>query len=249
MSSSVGERWTLWQPRDRVDPGRVRGEGDVESAGVGLGLGEGGVVAAGAADDRAAGAAAAGGEQVAVGAAVEEGRARQAADQAVGAGAAVELVGAGAGLDQVVLGAAVDRVVAEAAGDADVLRPPPASLRRGGCRCRDRGRPSASAPGRRRRSRPGRSLTRVQPGPIAMPLAALMPKVDVGFVEGDGEVVVAAAADDLQAAASAGVAVEFDVGGGLRRRFRARRRPCGPWRPCSGRCPGRRSVSSVRRRR
>ncbi len=84
-----------------------------------LGLGEGGVVAARAADQGTAGAAAAGGEQVAVGTAVEEGRAGEAADQAVGAGAAVELVGAGAGLDQVVLGAGVDLVVAEAAGEAD----------------------------------------------------------------------------------------------------------------------------------
>ena len=106
---------------DRVDPGLVPGEGDVEQARVRLGLGEGGVVAAGPADDRAAGAAAAGGEQVAVGAAVEVGRAGQAADQAVGAGAAVEVVGAEAGLDQVVLGAAVDRVVAEPAGEPDVL--------------------------------------------------------------------------------------------------------------------------------
>ena len=75
---------------DRVDPGGVDGEGDVEGAGVGLGLGEGGVVAAGAADDRAAGAAAARRQQVAAAFAVEEGRAGQAADQPVGAVAAVE---------------------------------------------------------------------------------------------------------------------------------------------------------------
>ena len=66
MSSSEGSRRTGWQPAHDVDPGFVRGEGDVEQAGVGLGLGEGGVVAAFAADHRAAGAAAACGEQVAV---------------------------------------------------------------------------------------------------------------------------------------------------------------------------------------
>ncbi len=136
---------------DRVDPGLVPGEGDVEQAGVGLGLGEGGVVAARAADDLPAGAAAPRGQQVAVLAAVEEGRARDAADQAVGAGAAVEPVAAEAGLDQVVLGTAFDRVVAEAAGEADAadFRQRAFDARAG--RCRGRGRPSASAPGRRRR--------------------------------------------------------------------------------------------------
>ena len=123
MSSSVGVEMDRVAAADRVDPGCVRGEGDVEDAGVGRGLGEGGVVAARAADERAAGATAAGGQQVAVGFAVEEGRPGPAADQAVGAGAAVELVGAVAGLDQVVLVATANRVVAEAAGDADVLRP------------------------------------------------------------------------------------------------------------------------------
>ena len=151
----------------------------IEQAGMGLGLGEGGVVAAFAADQRAAGAAAAGGEQVAVTFAVEVGRAGQAADQAVGAVAAVELVGAGTGLEQVVLGAGPDRVVAEAAGDADVAE-------------RDQRAVGAnpSLPGPRSTSPAGRAGERavdplrvvpgvVQPGPMARPLAALMPKVSV----------------------------------------------------------------------
>ncbi len=66
MSSLESSRRTGPAAADLVDPGFVLGEGDVEQARVGLGLGEGGVVAPGAADDRAAGAAAAGGEQVAV---------------------------------------------------------------------------------------------------------------------------------------------------------------------------------------
>ena len=119
MSSSVGERWTGSAAGDRVDPGFVRREADGEDAGVGADLGEGGVVAAGAADQRAARAAAARREQVAVGPAVEEGRAGEAADQAVGARAAVEAIGAGAGLEEVVLGAAADHVVALAAVDPD----------------------------------------------------------------------------------------------------------------------------------
>src|SRR5262245_62952517 len=51
---------------DHVDPGLVFGEGDVEQAGMGLGLGEGGVVTAGAPDDFTARAAAAGRQQVAI---------------------------------------------------------------------------------------------------------------------------------------------------------------------------------------
>ena len=46
--------------RDRVDPGGVGWKGDVQDTGVRRGLGEGGVVAAGAADQGATGAAAAG---------------------------------------------------------------------------------------------------------------------------------------------------------------------------------------------
>ena len=123
MSSSVGERWTLWQPWIASIQAAWAGKEMWRTPGMRRRLGEGGVVATRAADKGAAGAAAAGGQQVAVGAAVEEGRARRAADQPVGAGAAVEAVGAEAGLDQVVLGAAVDRVVAEPAGEANVLCP------------------------------------------------------------------------------------------------------------------------------
>src|SRR6185312_8592994 len=104
---------------DRRDPGGVRGEADDQAAGVVAGLGEGGVVAAAAADQRPARATSARCQQVAAGAAVEEGRAGSAADQAVGARAAVKPVGPGTGLEEVVLGAAADHVVAEAAGDAD----------------------------------------------------------------------------------------------------------------------------------
>src|SRR6202042_3372808 len=104
---------------DRIDPGPAGFQRDVEGAGVGLGLGEGGVVFTGAAVERAARAAAARRQQVAAAFAVEVGRAGEAADQPVGAFAAVDVVGAGAGLDQVFLGAAADRVVAVAAVDAD----------------------------------------------------------------------------------------------------------------------------------
>ena len=252
MSSSVGERWTGSQPLTVVDPGRVRGEGDDQQAGMGLGLGEGGVVAAGAADQRAAGAAAAGRQQVAVAFAVEVGRARQAADQAVGAVAAVELVRARAGLDQVVLGAGFDRVVAEAAGEADAADRLAAILRPGGCRCRGRGRPSASAPGRSAGqetgcgSLPGRASSR---GRSPAPFARVTLKVWLGFVEGDDELVAAAAADDLQPGAAAGGRVELDVGGGFRRRFLAAGGRCGLWRPRSRRCPGRRRACRGRRRR
>src|SRR4029077_4746488 len=77
---------------DGGDPGFVLGEGDDQQAWMGLGLGKGGVVAAGAADQGAAGAAAAGRQQVAVAFAVEEGRAGQAADEPVGAIAPVYMV-------------------------------------------------------------------------------------------------------------------------------------------------------------
>src|SRR3954465_6958667 len=86
---------------------------------MGLGLGEGGIVAAGAADQCPAGAATAGGKEVAVAFAVEEGRPGQPADEAVRPIASVYVIGAWAGLDQVVLGAGMDRVVAEAAGETD----------------------------------------------------------------------------------------------------------------------------------
>ena len=95
MSSSVGEMWTWSQPGIASIQAECCGEGDDQAAGVVAGLGEGGVVAPAAADQGAAGAAAARRQQVAVRAAVEVGRAGDAADQAVGAGAAVELVGAG----------------------------------------------------------------------------------------------------------------------------------------------------------
>ncbi len=194
-----------------------------------LGLGEGGVVAAGAADQGAAGAAAAGRQQVAVAFAVEEGRAGQAADQAVGAGAAVELVGAGAGLDQVVLGAGVDLVVAAAAGEAEL---PTASS--------EPWTRSLSAPGPRSAisQRPGppagqetvvlclaRTLSvaggKTQPGPAASEPDRGDAEGARGFVEGDPEVVAAAAADDLQAGAATRARVEFYVGGAPRRFFLA----------------------------
>ena len=130
------------------------GEGDDQQAGVGLGLGEGSVVAAGAADQGAAGAAAAGRQQVAVAFAVEEGRAWQAADQPVGAVASVDVVGTRAGLDQVVLGPGLDRVVAEAAGEADVPT-------------------SSSEPSTRKLSLPGpRSAISQRAGPLAGQIAA-----------------------------------------------------------------------------
>ena len=66
MSSSDGARRTGWQPRTASIQALCLREGDVERAGMGLGLGEGRVVAAGAADDRAPGAAAARRQQVAV---------------------------------------------------------------------------------------------------------------------------------------------------------------------------------------
>ena len=221
---------------------------------MGLGLGEGGVVAAGAADQRAAGAAAARRQQVAAAFAVEVGRAGEAADQPVGAGAAVEVVGAGAR-----------------------TRSGRPRGRRGSCRCRGRrrrGRSStaASEPSTRRLSLPGpRSAISQRAGPSAgqidllrvaaggppaagadrdRPWRAVTPKlVRFGVVEGDGEVVGAGAADDLQPAAAAGSRVEADVGGALRRRFRARRRRRALGRPGSGRCPGRRSARRARRRR
>ena len=173
---------------------------------MGVGLGEGGVVAARATDDRAAGATAAGGEQVAVGAAVEPGRPRQAADQAIGAGTAVEVVAAAAGLDQVVLGPAVDRVVAVATGDADAAD-------------------GGQGPSTRRLSLPGpRSAISQRAGPLlgqetwfATLGGRVQPRADrqaLGgadaegfgrFVVGDGEFVTAGATDDLQAGAAAGV--------------------------------------------
>src|SRR6201996_6469312 len=104
---------------DRVDPGPARFQRDVERAGVGLRLGERGVVFARPAVERPARAAAARRQQVAAAFAVEVGGAGEAADQPVGAVAAVDVIGAGAGLDQVFLGATVDRVVAFAAVDAD----------------------------------------------------------------------------------------------------------------------------------
>ena len=104
---------------NRVVPGRPPAERDVQGPGVGLRLGEGGVVAAGAADQGAARATASGSEQISALAAVEVGRPGQPADQAVRTGPAVDVVAAGAGLDQVVLGASVDHVVPGAAGEAD----------------------------------------------------------------------------------------------------------------------------------
>ena len=222
MSSLVGERWTLSQPLIVVDPGGAPGEGDDQQPRVRLGLGEGGVVAAGAADDGAAGAAAARRQQVAVAFAIEVGRAGQAADQAVGAIAAVELVGAAAGLDQVVLGAGVDRVVAEAAGEADapqrLSEPSTRSLSLPGPRSAISQRPGPSAGQETWFATPG---GRLQPAPIASPPAALTPKVLGRLVEGDGELVAAGAADDLQAAPAARRGIELDVGRAFRRPFLA----------------------------
>ena len=251
MSSSVGERWTGWQPLTVVDPGCVLGEGDDQQAGMRLGLGEGGVVAAGAADQRAAGAAAAGRQQVAAAFAVEEGRAGQAADQAVGAVAAVELVGAGAGLDQVVLGAAVDRVVAEAAGEADAADrhqrafDPQAVVA---------GAEVGHQPARRDRSAGQetcvRRCRRVRAaGADRQPLLRGDAEGLGRFVEGDDELVAAAAADHLQAGAAAGRRVELDVGASPSAALPCRRRWSGLWRPCSRRCPGRRRACRGRRRR
>src|SRR4029077_592869 len=190
---------------DHVDPGFVLGEGDVEDARGGRGFGQGCVVAAGAADDRAAGATAARGEQVAVAFAIEKRRPGQAADQAVAAVAAVEAVGAGAGLEQVVLGAGFDDVVAEAAGDADAL---------------DRGKRAfhlepvvagaevGHQPARRAAGRAD-DLLRVSAGPAASradrdPPGGADPEGLRFGVEGNrGEDVGAAATDDLQPTATA----------------------------------------------
>ncbi len=191
---------------------------------MGLGLGEGGVVAAGATDQGAAGAAASGRQQVAAGAAVEVGRAGQAADQPVRAAFAVDPVAAGPGLDQVFLGPAVDDVVAG-----------PAARRTKST--------AASEPSTRRLSLPGpRSAISQRAGPFdraerllrvaAGRSAASGAECDRPWsrrrrrspipVEGDRrDMVGAAAADDLQAAAAAADPVEFDVGAGLRRRFGA----------------------------
>ena len=203
MSSSVGERWTLWQSGIASIQAAWAGKETCEDAGMRWRLGEGGVVATGAADQRAAGAAAAGGEQVAVAFAVEEGRTGAAADQAVGTIAAVELVGAEAALDQVVLVAAVDRVVAEAAGDAHVLRPVERAFDReavvAGAEVGDQPAGGAFA-------RAGR-LHGADPRAARAEGDALLggdAEGRAGFVEGDREVIVTTAADQLQAAAAAG---------------------------------------------
>ena len=190
---------------------------------MGLGLGEGGVVAAFAADQGAAGAAAARRHQVAVAFAVEVGRPGQAADQPVGAVAAVELVGAGAGLEQVVLGAAFDDVVAFAAGDAHVLR--------AGERAFD---PQAVVAGAEVGGQPAGGALRFADDLLGVAADVVAARSDRdplgradaegvrGFVEGDrGEDVVAAAADDLQPSPAPLGAVELHVGGGLRRSFLA----------------------------
>src|ERR1044072_6309365 len=206
-------------PHQHVDPGFVLGEGDVEDAGVGLGLGEGGVVAALAADDGAAGTAAAGCQQVAVAFAVEEGRAWQAADQPIGAVTAIEAVGARAGLDQVVLGTAADRVVALAAGDAHVLGALERAL--------DHQAVVAGAEvGHQPASRGGVTGDLGRGGAVAAgadrdAVAGADAEGRSHLVEGDDELVVAGAADDREPGAAAAGAVELDVGGGLRRRFLA----------------------------
>ena len=204
---------------DDVDPGGVGGQGDVEDARVGLGLGEGGVVAAGAADQGAAGAAASRGQQVVAGAAVEVGGARQAADQPVFAFSAVDVVAARAGLDQVVLRAAVDGVVAGAAGDADVL-----DRRQGALD------PEAVVAGAEFGHQPAGGAADgagdlAEVGGVGVFAAfadgdrpgVVDPEGPGAFVEGDRDVVGAAAADELEAAASARGGVELRVGaaGGL----------------------------------
>ncbi len=133
---------------DRVDPGPAGGERDVEGAGVGLGLGEGGVVLAGAADQGATGATAARRQQVAAASAVEVGRPGQATDQAV------------------VAGAAVDAVSSRGRTRSGLPRG-----RRGSCRCLRRRRGGRSRrrrrlPSTRRRSLPGpRSAISQRAGP------------------------------------------------------------------------------------
>ena len=232
MSSLVRARRTGSQPLISSIQALCLGKETISRPGVGLGLGEGGVVAAGAADERAAGAAAAGRQQVAVASAVEEGRAGQAADQAVGAGAAVELVGAGAGLDQVVLGAALDRVVAEAAGEADAADRgqrafDPQAVVAGA----EVGHQPAAGPSAGQETWVGLLPGGCSRGRSRAPCAAVTPKVSVAGVEGDDEVVAAAAADDLQAAAAARRRVELDVGGGFRRPLPCRRRSVRPLAP------------------
>ncbi len=170
-----------------------------------LGLREGGVVAAGTADQGPSGAAAAGRQQVAAGAAVEVGRARKAADQAIVTGAAIDPVSAGAGLDQVVLGTAVDHVIAiaavdphevdgaEAAFDPSRSLPGPRSAISQRAGPSDRAADLVGVAGRMYAAFAGREASRR--GDAEAPAR---------FVVGDGEVVGASAADELQAGAAFG---------------------------------------------
>ena len=147
-----------------------------------LRLGEGGVVAARAADQRPPGAAAPRREQVPVGPAVEEGRAGDAADQPVRAGAAVEAVGAEAGLDQVVLGPPFDRVVAE----PPARRTKPTAASESAIRNRSLPGPRSAisqraGPSMAQETCVGDPVGRVQPLPIAIPFAAEIAKVSVAL--------------------------------------------------------------------
>ena len=208
---------------DLVDPGGVLREGDDQEPRVRLGLGEGGVVAAGPADDRAAGAAAARRQQVAVRTSIEIGRAGQAADQAVGAVAAVELVGAEAGLDQVVLGAAPDRVVAESAGEAGAADRLQRAFDQQRVVRRDRGRPSASGRGLPPGRKPGwrRPAAGGSRGRSPSRLGRVTAKVSVASSKATMKSSRPAAADDLQPGPATRRGVELDVGRGFRRPFLA----------------------------
>src|SRR3954447_15226244 len=189
---------------------------------MGLGLGEGGVVAAGAADQRPTGAAASGRQQVAVAFAVEEGRTGQAAGETVGGFASIYVVRPRPRLDKVVLGAGVDRVVAEPAGEADAAD-----------RQQRADHPQAVAAGAEVSHQPARRPVggAGDSGGITRRVLAARADREAGFggdaegladfVEGDEELVAAATADHLQPGAAAGGRGERDVGARFRRRFLA----------------------------
>ncbi len=189
-----------------------------------LGLGEGGVVAAGSADQRPAGAAAAGRQQVAAAFAVEEGRARTGRRRGRRPRRRRRCLSA-PGPDSTrsssgpALIVSLPKPPAKRTLPIDSSEPfhPEAVV----ARAEVGHQPAARAVGRTGDGRRAAAARARSPGRSPAPFLAVTPKVCARFVEGDDELVAATAADHLQAGAAARRRVELDVGGAARRRLLA----------------------------